>query len=80
MQSLFPELVRKSELCFGKGLKTYVAGWTDPEIKSYLGARFTFTKHAVYIRNPVLRFVLSRLKRLFESDSQWQETKASSKN
>ena len=63
-----------------KGLKTYVAGWTDPEIKSYLGARFTFTKHAVYIRNPVLRFVLSRLKRLFESDSQWQETKASSKN
>lgn len=64
----------------GRGLKTYVAGWTDPEIKSYLGARFTFTRHAVYIRNPLLRFVLRRLKRLFESDSQWQETKASSKN
>ncbi len=63
-----------------KGLKIYVAGWTDPEIKSHLGARFTFTKHAVYIRNPLLRFVLRRLKRLFESDSQWQETKVSSKN
>ena len=62
-----------------KGLKTYVAGWTDPEIKSYLGARFTFTRHAVYIRNPVLRFVLRRLKRLFENDSHWQETKTSIK-
>lgn len=57
-----------------KGLKTYIAGWTDPEIKSYLGAKFTFTRHAVYIRNPVLRFVLSRLKCLFENDSQWQGT------
>lgn len=63
-----------------KGLKTYVAGWTDPEIKSYLGARFTFTRHAVYIRNPVLRFVLSRFKRLFENDSQWQETAKSIKS
>ena len=61
------------------GLKTYVAGWTDPEIKSYLGARFTLTRHAVYIRNPVLRFVLNRLKRLFENDSQWQETAKSIK-
>lgn len=61
-------------------LETYVAGWTDPEIKSYLGARFTLTHHAVYIRNPILRFVLRRLKRLFESDSQWQETKEPVKN
>ncbi len=58
-----------------KGLKTVVAGWTDPEIKSYLGAKFTFTRHAVYVRNPLLRFVLRRVKRLFESDSQWQQTK-----
>lgn len=60
-----------------KGLKTYVAGWTDPEIKAYLGARFTFTRHAVFIRNPLLRFVLRRVKRLFESDSQWLVTKDS---
>ncbi len=62
-----------------KGLKTYVAGWTDPEIKSYLGARFTFTRHAVYIRNPLLRFVLRRMKRLFENDRQWQEATVSDK-
>lgn len=55
------------------GLHHYVAGWTDPQIKSYLGARFTFTRHAVYIRNPLLRAVLSRLSRRFESDRQWFE-------
>ncbi len=55
------------------GLTRYVAGWTDPEIKSYLGAQFTFTRHAVYIRNPLLRAVLGRLSYLFESDRQWRE-------
>ena len=50
------------------GLKHYVAGWTDPEIKAYLGASFTFTRHAVYVRNPVLRTILRRLSKHFESD------------
>lgn len=54
-------------------LKRYVAGWTDPEIKAYLGARFTFTRHLVYIRNPLLRAILRRLSGLFEADRQWQD-------
>lgn len=55
-------------------LKYYVAGWTDPEVKATLGAKFTFTKHMVYIRNPLLRFVLRKLSRHFESDRAWQES------
>jgi predicted N-acyltransferase len=54
-----------------KGLRYYVAGWTDPEIKSYLGARFKFTRHTVFVRNPVLRFILRRLAGRFESDRKW---------
>lgn len=50
------------------GLTHYVAGWTDPQIKAYLGARFTFTRHAVYVRNPILRAILRRLSSHFESD------------
>ncbi len=58
------------------GLTHYVAGWTDPEVKSFLGARFTFTRHAVFVRNPVLRAVLRRLSRHFESDRAWFDTQA----
>ena len=54
-------------------LTHYVAGWTDPEIKRHLGASFTFTRHAVYIRNPLIRNALRPVKRFFESDSQWHE-------
>ena len=53
------------------GLRCYVAGWTDPEVKRRLGARFTFTRHAVYIRNPLLRQALRPFKRSFEADSHW---------
>lgn len=56
-----------------RGLRRYIAGWTDPTIKAYLGARFTLTRHAVYLRNPLLRALLRRIGGLFESDSQWQE-------
>jgi predicted N-acyltransferase len=55
-----------------RGLTHYVAGWTDPEVKSFLGARMTFTRHAVYARNPLLRMLLRRLGGHFESDRQWQ--------
>jgi len=51
------------------GLRYYVAGWTDPDIKRELGAELTFTQHLVYVRNPFLRALLARTKRLFESDS-----------
>jgi predicted N-acyltransferase len=56
-----------------QGLQRYVAGWTDPGVKAQLGAEFTLTKHAVYIRNPIARMVLRRLSSLFEADYQWFE-------
>lgn len=57
-----------------RGLRHYVAGWTDPEIKRSLGARFTFTRHAVRPRNRILRGLLRPLRRFFESDRRWQES------
>ncbi len=54
-----------------QGLTHYVAGWTDPQIKSYLGAQFTLTRHAIYLRNPLLRAAARKLGKFFESDSQW---------
>jgi len=65
------------EYALAHGLRYYVAGWTDPEIKRELGARFTFTEHAVYVRNPVLRTLLRPFKRLFEADRRWQDASAS---
>jgi len=55
-----------------RGLTHYVAGWTDPEVKSFLGARMTLTRHAVYARSPLLRMLLRRLGGHFESDRHWQ--------
>lgn len=55
-----------------RGLTHYVAGWTDPEVKSFLGASMTFTRHAVYARNPLLRALLRKLGSHFESDRSWQ--------
>lgn len=54
-----------------RGLRCYVAGWTDPEIKRHLGASFTFTRHAVFVRNPLLRRALRPFKRHFEADRNW---------
>ncbi len=48
------------------GLKRYIAGWTDAEAKRQLGAQFTMTWHAVRPRNPVLRWLLGRMRGLFE--------------
>jgi predicted N-acyltransferase len=61
-----------------RGLTHYVAGWTDPEVKSFLGARMTFTRHAVYARNPLLRALLRRLGSHFESDRHWQASTGTS--
>jgi hypothetical protein len=58
------------------GLAGYVAGWTDPAIKAYLGARFTFTRHAVRPRSRVLRAVLRRIAGRFESDRAWSEAQS----
>jgi uncharacterized protein len=57
------------EYALAHGLRYYVAGWTDPNVKRELGAEFTFTRHLVYVRNPFLRALLGRTKRLFENVS-----------
>ena len=54
-------------------LSRYIAGWTDPQIKAELGAEFTWTQHAVYIRNPLLRWLLTAFSSHFEGDRQWLE-------
>ncbi len=59
------------EYALERGLTHYVAGWTDPEVKAQLGAQFTFTRHAVFIRNPLLRALGRRFAGHFESDRQW---------
>lgn len=61
------------EYALAHSLKTYIAGWTDPQIKNYLGAKFTMTRHAVFVRNPVIRGLLRRFAAHFESDSTWAE-------
>lgn len=60
-----------------KGLSHYIAGWTDPAVKSALGASFTPTRHAVYARNPLLRAILRKIAGRFEPDRQWFEKAAS---
>ncbi|MEO7430552.1 MAG: GNAT family N-acetyltransferase [Dokdonella sp.] len=65
------DVARERELC------GYVAGWTDPEIKAYLGARFTFTRHAVRPRSRMLRMVLRRMAGRFESDRAWSDAQSS---
>ncbi len=58
------------EYALSQGLSHYIAGWTDPEVKASLGAKFTFTKHMVYVRNRLLRVILRRLSGHFESDKE----------
>jgi hypothetical protein len=57
-------------------LKFYVAGWTDPAVKKSLGAKFTMTNHAVFVRNPILREMLRPFIHVFEADSNWMEHNA----
>lgn len=56
------------EYALEQGLHTYIAGWTDPEVKAGLGASFTFTRHLVWVRNPLLRRILHPLRHCFEAD------------
>jgi predicted N-acyltransferase len=69
----FLSWIENLEYALAQGLSHYVAGWTDPEVKRSLGARFTFTQHAVYVRQPLLRALGRRLVGRFESDRQWRE-------
>ena len=56
------------EYALERQLSHFIAGWTDATIKRYLGARTTRTRHAVYLRNPLLRAGLRRLSRYFETE------------
>lgn len=59
------------EYALQRGLTHYVAGWTDPGVKSMLGAKFTATRHAVYVRNPALRLLARCFHKRFTADKQW---------
>lgn len=61
------------EYAIEQGLQEYVAGWTDPEVKASLGASFTFTRHLVRVRNPLLRRILRSFRHYFESDKKWAD-------
>ncbi len=61
------------EYALENGLRFYVAGWTDPQVKADLGAQFTLTAHLVWVRNPLLRRCLMRFRHHFESDAQWHQ-------
>lgn len=61
------------EHALARGLTHYVAGWTDPQVKAELGASFTPTRHAVYVRNPLLRGLARRFAHRFEADREWKE-------
>lgn len=56
------------QYCIDNKLKKFVIGWTNPEVKAYLGADFNFTFHCVYPKNPLIRKALKYLSRFFESD------------
>jgi Uncharacterized protein conserved in bacteria len=56
------------EIALQHGCSAYVAGWTDVKVKAALGMQFTFTRHLVWVRNPILRRILSPLHHFFESD------------
>lgn len=51
-----------------RGLSHYVTGWTDTAVKRQLGASLCMTRHAVYVRNPLLRAAFRRMAHLFEAE------------
>jgi predicted N-acyltransferase len=63
--------IHNLEFALANGLRRFIVGAADPQIKAHLGARFTFTRHAVYPRAQLLRAALKRLAPRFESDRQW---------
>ncbi|MGJ7583396.1 GNAT family N-acetyltransferase, partial [Variovorax sp. RHLX14] len=70
----FVSWVLNLEYAIERGLTHYVAGWTDPEVKAQLGASFTFTRHAVYVRNPLLRWLARCFVSRFERDRAWRRS------
>jgi hypothetical protein len=52
--------------CLQHNLKTYIMGWTSAQAKAYVGCDFTYTNHAIYMKNPIIRTILLRFKSYFE--------------
>jgi hypothetical protein len=50
------------DYCCQLNLRYFIAGQSNDAIKSYLGAISTPTIHAIYFRNPMLRWMTRRLK------------------
>lgn len=73
MNLYFVSWMHNLEYALRRGLTSYIAGWSDPKIKAYLGARFTMTRHAVFARNPMMRALLRRFAARFQNDSVWAE-------
>lgn len=71
----FISWIENLEYALANNLKFYIAGWTDPQVKASLGASFTFTRHLVWVRNPILRAIIRRFSHVFESDSNLLEGK-----
>lgn len=74
MNCYFISWLYNLEFALAHGLTAYIAGWTDPEVKASLGAQFTFTRHLVWVKNPLLRLVFRLLKKVFEGDVKALET------
>ena len=60
MNLYFVSWVVNLEYALTRGLSHYVAGASATDVKVMLGARFTPTRHAVYVRNPLLRMLARR--------------------
>lgn len=56
------------DYCLRHGLRACILGCTAARVKASLGCRFTYTTHAVYIKNPLLRGILRFFKSRFEGD------------
>ncbi len=69
----FNDFFDNVDYCMQHRLSHYIIGWTAPTVKAYLGCEFTYTHHAVYIRNPLVRAVLKPFRRFFEGDRQTLE-------
>ena len=67
----FVSWIQNLEYALKNRLDTYVAGWTDPQVKAELGAHFTYTRHAVHVRNRLLRTILRMTSPQFEADRAW---------
>lgn len=56
------------EYCLRHKLQNFLGGCYALDVKSRLGAEFTYNYHAAYLRNPVLRALGRTFKSVFEGD------------